>query len=135
MLRSPHETVATVLVDPEVVPDLEVELMARDLVLWPVATAPTCLDGPRQAFQLRRRMVMARQGEWDDAAEWEVAWISFGDSWREPGEPVPWAARRVLYDLLDRWGPLVRHRRGRSGVAPRSGPPERPGRPQRCARA
>ena len=45
MERVPHENAATVLVDPRVLRDLEVHLMAQDLRLWPVATAPICSDG------------------------------------------------------------------------------------------
>ena len=82
MERVPHENAATVLVDPRVLRDLEVHLMTLDLRLWPVATAPICSDGPRTAFQIRRRMLTARRGEWDDAAEWVPAWIAFGESWR-----------------------------------------------------
>jgi hypothetical protein len=52
MERARHENVATVLVDPTLLPTLEVHLMALDLRLWPVATAPICTDGPRRAFQL-----------------------------------------------------------------------------------
>ena len=39
--------------------ELELDLMPLDLWVWPVATAPICADGPRQAFQMRRRMVEA----------------------------------------------------------------------------
>ena len=125
MFRAPHETVATVLVDPRVLVGLEVELIARDLWLWPVATAPNSVDGPRQAFQLRRRMVMAQQGAWDDAADWTVSWVSFGATWRQPGEPVAWPARRELYAVLDQYGERVRYRRGLVGVPPLHAPGER----------
>ncbi|HEX6149912.1 hypothetical protein [Nocardioides sp.] len=125
MLRQPHENVATVLVDPSVLAELEIELMQHDLRLWPVATAPNCLDGPRRAFQLRRRMLMARRGEWDDAADWVPAWISFGDSWRDGDEPVPWAARCRLYDTLDAHDDHVRYRKGLGGVPPLAVPRER----------
>ena len=57
--------VHTVLVDPTVLRDLEIDLMSHDLWVWPVATAPICVDGVRQAFQLRRRMVQAHRGDWD----------------------------------------------------------------------
>lgn len=117
MLRAPHENVATVLVDPAVLAGLEVELMALDLRLWPVATAPICADGPRQAFQIRRRMLTARRGTWDDAAEWVPAWVSFGDSWRDGDEPLSWRARATLYRTLDRHAGRVRYRRGLGGVA------------------
>lgn len=129
MLRPPHENVATVLVDPAVLVELEMELMALDLRLWPVATAPGCADGPRQAFQLRRRMLMARRGAWDDAADWVPVWISFGDSWRDGEEPLSWAARSTLYRTLDGHGDHVRYRRGLGGVpllaVPREAAPRR----------
>ena len=50
MARAPHELVATVLVAPGALPELEVAMMARDLWVWPLATAPTCGDGPRFAL-------------------------------------------------------------------------------------
>ena len=67
--RAPHENVATVLVDPCVLEDLELELMALDMAVWPVRTAPICEDGPRRAFQIRRRLLMAQRGGWDPAAD------------------------------------------------------------------
>jgi hypothetical protein len=124
MLRPPHENVATVLVDPAVLAELEIELMARDLNLWPVATAPNSQDGPRQAFQLRRRLLMARRGAWDDAAGWIPAWVSFGDTWRQSDEPVPWVARRILYEILDAHAAQVRYRKGLGGVPPLDVPRE-----------
>ena len=124
MLRPPHENVATVLVDPTALAELEIELMARDLNLWPVATAPNCPDGPRQAFQLRRRLLMARRGEWDDAAGWVAAWVSFGDTWRLADEPVPWVARRILYEILDAHADHVHYRKGLGGVPPLDVPRE-----------
>jgi hypothetical protein len=116
MLRAPHETVATVLVDPAVLVELGVHLMSLDLRLWPVETAPICVDGPRRAFQMRHRMLESRRGAWDDAADWSPAWVSFGDSWRHGAEPVPWAARSTLYRTLDAYDGRVRYRRGLGGV-------------------
>ena len=57
-MRRPHENVATVLVDPAVVEDLELALMGSDLRLWPVRTAPIVVDGPRREFQIRRELLM-----------------------------------------------------------------------------
>ena len=51
MRRTPHENVATVLVDPAALRDLELDLMSHDLWVWPVETAPICVDGARQAFR------------------------------------------------------------------------------------
>lgn len=116
MLRAPHENVATVLVDPAVLVELGVHLMSLDLRLWPVETAPICVDGPRQAFQLRSRMLTARRGDWDDAADWVPAWVSFGDSWRDGPEPLSWRARSTLYRTLDSDSGRVRYRRGLGGV-------------------
>ena len=116
MLREPHQNVATVLVDPGVQRELELDLMSRDLWLWPVATAPVCIDGPRQAFQIRRRMIESRRGEWDDAAEWVPVWISFGDSWYAGAEPLPWAAHAALWDKLAEYADSTRYRLGLGGV-------------------
>lgn len=116
MARRPHENVATVLVDPVVLADLEVALMHLDLRVWPMATAPICPDGPRQAFQYRRRVLEARRGAWDDAAQWVPVWISFGGSWRQGEEPLPWAAHAALWTALERWAAHVRYRKRLGGV-------------------
>lgn len=125
MERRPHENVATVLVDPAVLRDLEMHLMALDLRLWPVATAPICADGPRRAFQIRRRMVEARRGAWDDAAEWTPVWIGFGESWYDGAEPLPWSAHRALWQTLERYADHVRYRLGLGGVPRLDVPRER----------
>ena len=125
MERQPHENVATVLVDPSVLAQLEVHLMSLDLRLWPIATAPICADGPRRAFQERRRMLMARRGAWDDAAAWTPAWIAFGESWSDGGDPLPWAARQTLYRTLEQYADHVRYRRGLGGVPRLEVPRER----------
>jgi hypothetical protein len=91
-MRRPHANVATVLVAPEVLRDLELDLAALDLWVWPIATTPNCPDGPRMEFQIRRRLVEGKRGAWDCAADWAVVWISFGDSWYHGSEPLPWAA-------------------------------------------
>ena len=125
MMREPHENVATVLVDPAVLPQLEVHLMSLDLRLWPVATAPICSDGPRRAFQIRRRMLMARRGAWDDAAAWTPVWISFGESWYDGADPLPWSAHQVLYRTLEGYAEHVRYRLGLGGVPRLEVPHER----------
>lgn len=117
-VRRPHENVATVLVDPGHLRELELDLGRHDLWVWPVATAPICPDGPRQAFQLRRRMVESRRGAWDCAAAWEPVWIAFGDTWRRGAEPLPWAAHARLWDVLGAHADHVRYRRWLTGVAP-----------------
>ncbi|CAN5163470.1 hypothetical protein BH09ACT12_BH09ACT12_20560 [soil metagenome] len=115
-MRRPHQNVATVLVDPAVVRDLELELMALDLWVWPVATAGVSADGPRLAFQTRRRMVEAKRGAWDLAAQWLPVFISFGDSWYAGAEPLPWAAHATLWDALARYPDHTRYRLGLGGV-------------------
>lgn len=125
MMRDPHENVATVLVDPAVLHELEVHLMTLDLRLWPVATAPICVDGPRRAFQVRRRMLEARRGAWDDAATWTPVWISFGETWYAGDDPLPWSAHQVLWRTLEEYAESVRYRLGLGGVPPLPVPRER----------
>jgi hypothetical protein len=108
--------VATVLVAPSVLGDLELELMSRDLRLWPVRTAPICVDGPRTAYQIRHRLLMKHRGEWDLAADWIPVWISFGPSWRDGQEPLPWAAHQALWAVLDGHAAEVRFHRRLGGV-------------------
>jgi len=114
--RTPHENVATVLVDPRVLGDLELALMVRDLRVWPVRTAPICPDGPRLEFQIRRRLLMRHQGEWDLAADWTVVWIGFGPTWQIGDDPLPWAAHQVLWQVLGDHAEQVRYHRRLGGV-------------------
>lgn len=116
--RAPHENVATVLVDPRVLGDFELELMALDLRVWPVRTAPICADGPRQAFQIRHRLLTRHRGEWDLAADWTPVWVGFGDTWRNGDEPLPWAAHEALWRVLDAHADHVRYHRRLGGVRP-----------------
>jgi hypothetical protein len=116
--RAPHENVATVLVDPRALTDLELELMTLDLRLWPVSTAPICLDGPREAFQTRRRLLLQHRGAWDLAADWTPVWVSFGASWRQGDEPLPWSAHQALWRVLDAHADQVRFHRRLGGVRP-----------------
>ena len=104
------------LVDPRVLADLELELMAQDLHVWPVRTAPICADGPRTAFQIRRNLLMRRRGEWDLAADWTPVWIGFGGTWRTGDEPLPWVAHQVLWRALDARAEHVRFQRRLGGV-------------------
>lgn len=121
-MRRPHENVATVLVEPRALVELELELMALDLRLWPVRTAPICVDGARAEFQLRRRLVEANH--WDEAARWVPAWISFGARWRHGDEPLPYAAHAALWQVLDSHAEQVRFRRRLGGVDPLAVPVE-----------
>jgi hypothetical protein len=116
--RGAHENVATVLVDPRVLPDLELALMALDLRVWPVRTAPICVDGARTAFQVRRRLLVRHRGAWDDARDWTPVWVGFGGSWRTGAEPLPWAAHAALWGALDSYGDRVRFHRRLGGVSP-----------------
>ena len=125
MRRAPHENVATVLVDPRHLADVELDLMVQDMPVWPVHTAPICVDGPRTEFQLRRRLIEARRGAWDCAADWTPVWISFGDRWSTGGDPLPWAAHRALWDVLDAHADRVRFQRRLGGVRPLVAPVER----------
>jgi hypothetical protein len=116
VIRARHENAATVLVDPGVLDELEMHLMTLDLRLWPIATAPVCSDGPRTAFQVRRKMLMAKRGQWDDAATWTPVWITFGDSWYEGAEPLPWGAHKTLWMTLESYPGHVRYRLGLTGI-------------------
>ena len=118
MVRDPHENVATVLVEPRVLPDVELALMELDLRLWPVRTAPICADGPRLAFQLRRRLLMAKRGAWDCAAEWTPVWISFGVTWHHGDDPLPWEAHATLWGVLEAYADHVRYQKRLGGVRP-----------------
>ena len=88
MRRVPHENVATVLVDPHVLEDFELQLMMLDLRVWPVRTAPIYTDGARMAFQIRHRLLTHHRGEWDLAATWVPVWIGFGARWQRGDEPL-----------------------------------------------
>lgn len=124
MRRAPHENVATVLVAPCALRDLELELMALDLPVWPVSTAPICVDGPRRAFQIRRRLLLQHRGEWDVAADWTPVWVGFGRSWQNGDEPTPWAAHEALWRTLDAHAEHVRFHRRLGGVPRMSLPRE-----------
>jgi hypothetical protein len=117
MRRAPHENVATVLVAPAVLGDLELELMSLDLRVWPVRTAPICADGPRTAFQVRRRLIMQHRGEWDVATDWTPVWIGFGPTWYDGDEPLPWVAHETLWRTLDSYAEHVRFHRRLGGVS------------------
>lgn len=86
--------------------------MALDLPLWPVRTAPICVDGDRMAFQVRRRLVLQQRGAWDRAADWTPTWVGFGPTWRHGDEPLPWAAHVALWTALEAYaGRVCFHRR------------------------
>jgi hypothetical protein len=118
MRRPPHENVATVLVEPAVLEDLELALMVRDMRVWPIRTAPNCVDGRRTEFQVRRRLVESQRGAWDCASDWVGVWVAFGSSWRTGDEPLPWEAHRSLWQVLDAYAAHVRFHRRLGGVTP-----------------
>jgi len=115
-VRRPHENVATILVDPRLLADLELELMALDLLVWPVRTAPICVDGSRMAFQIRRQLLERHRGAWDVAAKWTPVWIGFGDRWHDGQEPLPWEAHSALWHTLERYADHVRFHRRLGGI-------------------
>ena len=125
MRREPHENVATVLVDPALLPDLELELVELDLWVWPVRSAPICVDGPRTAFQVRRRLVEAQRGAWPCPAAGTGGWAWFGARGPRADAPLPWAAHRALWDVLDAHADGVRFHRRLGGVQPLVAPVER----------
>ena len=98
----PRHLVATVLVEPSMVADLELRVMTDDLWLWPVRTAPVVVDGARMEFQLRRRLVEQRHGAWDDAAGVDARrGVGFGRrAWHEFG---PRAATYAADAARSRW--------------------------------
>lgn len=115
---------ATVLVDPAILGDFELDLMSRDFRVWEVATVSTFLDAPRLAFQIRRSLIDYSKGEWELAADWTVVWITFGDSWLDGEEPIPWPAHAALWDKLGSYGDRLRYNVGLGGVPRLSVPHE-----------
>jgi hypothetical protein len=118
------ENVATVLVDPAVLSDFELDLMSDDFRVWTVHTVPTFPDAPRLAFQIRRSLVELSKGAWDVAADWTLVWITFGESWLDGDEPIPWPAHAALWDKLAGYADSVRYNVGLGGVPRLSVPRE-----------
>lgn len=110
------ENVATVLANPAVLRDLELDLMASDFRVWTVATVTTFPDAARLAFQIRRSLIEYSQGRWDDAAVWTLVWITFGEGWLDGDEPIPWPAHAALWDKLAGYGGDLRYNLGLGGV-------------------
>ena len=104
------------LVDPRVLGDLELDLMALDLWVWPVCTAPICVDGARMAFQIRRKLLLRHGDAWNAAAAWVPVWVGFGPTWREGDDPLPWAAHEALWGALASRAQHVRFQRRLGGV-------------------
>jgi hypothetical protein len=118
------ENVATVLVDPAVLNDFEIDLMSHDFRVWIVRTAPTFPDAPRLAFQIRSSLIELSNGKWACAADWTLVWITFGDSWLDGEEPIPWPAHAALWDKLAEYAEHTRYNLGLGGVPRLSVPRE-----------
>jgi hypothetical protein len=110
------ENMATVLVDPAVLDDFELDLMSHDFRVWLVHCAPTFPDAPRLAFQIRRSLIEWSNGRWAEAADWTLVWITFGESWLDGDEPIPWPSHAALWDKLAGYAPHVRYNLGLGGV-------------------
>src|ERR1700760_4132445 len=113
------ENMATVLVNPVVLDDFELDLMSNDFRVWLVNSAPTFADAPRAAFQIRRSLIDWSNGQWEVAADWTLVWITFGESWldeEDPANPIPWAAHAALWDKLRACSRDVRYNLGLGGV-------------------
>jgi hypothetical protein len=119
-----HENVATVLVEPAVLRDFELDLMAHDFRVWPVHRTPTFPDASRLAFQIRRSLIDYSNGQWADAADWTLVWITFGESWLDGDEPIPWPAHAALWDKLAEYRGHVHYNLGLGGVPRLSVPRE-----------
>jgi hypothetical protein len=111
-----HENVATVLVDPAVLDDFELDLTAHDFRVWAVESVPTFKDAARLAFQIRRSLIDWSNGRWAAASEWTLVWITFGESWLDGDEPIPWPAHAALWDKLAQYADRVRYNKGLGGV-------------------
>jgi hypothetical protein len=119
------ENMATVLVDPQILDDFELDLMSHDFRVWTVHTATTFVDAPRAAFQIRRSLVEANSRRWAIAAEWTLVWITFGESWLDGDDPIPWPAHAALWDKLAEYSRFVRYNLGLGGM-PRISVPQEP---------
>jgi hypothetical protein len=116
------ENMATVLVDPAVLPDFELDLMSNDFRVWTVHTAPVLRDAPRAAFQIRRSLIDWSNGRWEIAADWTLVWITFGESWLDGENPIPWPSHAALWSKLTEYEANVRYNLGLGGV-PKLGVP------------
>ncbi|UQX88644.1 hypothetical protein M6D93_01260 [Jatrophihabitans telluris] len=116
------ENMATVLVDPAVLDDFELDLMSADFRVWAVHSTDVFADAARAAMQIRRSLIEWSNGRWELATEWTVVWITFGESWLDGDEPVPWSAHSALWAKLSEYAEHVRYNLGLSSV-PRLGVP------------
>ena len=123
VMRGPgFENMATVLVDPAVLDDFELDLMSCDFRVWNVRYVDTFRDAPQAAFQIRRSLIEWSNGRWAEAADWTLVWITFGERWLDGENPIPWPAHAALWDKLAQYSQKVRYNLGLGGV-PRLGVP------------
>ncbi len=115
---------ATVLIKPGMLDDFELDLMSHDFRVWEVSTVTTFPDAARLAFQIRRSLIEWSNGDWLDAADWTLVWITFGASWLDGDEPVPWPAHAALWDKLAEYAEHTRYNVGLGGVPRLSVPRE-----------
>ena len=116
------ENMATVLVNPAVLDEFELDLMSNDFRVWPVHSVPTLADAPRTAMQIRRSLIDCSQGRWQLATDWTVVWITFGESWLDGENPIPWPSHAALWAKLAEYCDDVRYNLGLSGT-PKLGVP------------
>jgi hypothetical protein len=124
-MRGPgFENMATVLVNPAVLDDFELDLMSDDFRVWAVHTAPIFPDAPQAAMQIRRGLIDWSNGRWAVAADWTLVWITFGERWLDGDNPIPWPAHAALWNKLAEYSEHVRYNRGLGGVPRLSVPRE-----------
>ena len=116
------ENMATVLVNPAVLDDFELDLMSQDFRVWPVHATTVFPDPAQAAMQIRRSLIDWSKGRWAVAADWTVVWITFGESWLDGDNPIPWPAHAALWKKLAEYATNVRYNLGLGGV-PRLGVP------------
>jgi hypothetical protein len=122
-MRGPgFENMATVLVNPAILDDFELDLMSHDFRVWSVHVTHIFPDPERAAMQIRRALIDWSNGRWNIAAEWVVVWITFGERWLDGDNPIPWPAHAALWDKLAEYSKNVRYNLGLGGV-PRLGVP------------
>ncbi|HJQ02319.1 MAG TPA: hypothetical protein VJ851_12020 [Jatrophihabitans sp.] len=116
------ENMATVLVNPAVLGDFELDLMSHDFRVWAVHATTVFPDPAQAAMQIRRALIDWSNGRWAVAADWTVVWITFGESWLDGDNPIPWPAHAALWKKLAEYATNVRYNLGLGGV-PRLGVP------------
>ena len=117
---------ATVLVNPAVLEEFELDLMSQDFRVWAVHATTVFPDPAQAAMQIRRSLIDWSKGRWAVAADWTVVWITFGERWLDGDNPIPWPAHAALWDKLAEYAPNVRYNLGLGGV-PRLGVPRESG--------